>query len=269
MMVGCSIKSLPPRLARRAKEAAIVIHPENAMGGPEPLRIGLMTTKYWGANPRVLTVGFLEPTDPGLAARILAHMNAWSCCVAFRMTAVDPVIRISLAPGGYWSYLGTDCLQVPPNLPTMNLEAFSMDTPESEFHRVVRHEAGHTLGFPHEHMRSDLVARIDPVLATEYFGLTQGWSPAMVAQQVLKSLDDRDIFGTPADQTSIMCYQLPGSITLDGMPIVGGLDLNASDRALAALVYPVPAPAFAQLAAHDEHHWPESEDVAVDATAWA
>ena len=32
---------------------------------------------------------------------------------------------------------------------------------EAEFRRVVRHEAGHTLGFEHEHMRAGLVKRID------------------------------------------------------------------------------------------------------------
>ena len=44
----------------------------------------------------------------------------------------------------------------------MNLEAFTMQTPDSEFHRVVRHEAGHTLGFPHEHMRKAIVAAPGP-----------------------------------------------------------------------------------------------------------
>lgn len=262
MNVGCTIKSLPPRLHARAAEVAVAIHPGN-----EPLRIGLMTTKYWGSSPRVLTVGFLEPIDPALAARILSHMNAWGCCVTFEMIMVDPVIRISREGSGYWSYLGTDCLQVPPNLPTMNLEAFSMDTPDSEFYRVVRHETGHTLGFPHEHMRKDLVARIDPQKAIAYFGYTQGWSPAEVEQQVLKALDEAAIFGTPADQTSVMCYQLPGSITIDGRPIVGGLDLNASDRSLAAMVYPLPALASGAPVPHDDQHWPEEDDVAIELVA--
>ena len=44
----------------------------------------------------------------------------------------------------------------------MNLEAFTMDTPDSEFFRVVRHETGHTLGFPHEHMRKAIIDRLDP-----------------------------------------------------------------------------------------------------------
>ena len=34
-----------------------------------------------------------------------------------------------------------------------------------------------------------------------------------------------------------MCYQLPGDITKDGKPIVGGLDIDASDFAFAASIY--------------------------------
>jgi hypothetical protein len=121
----------------------------------------------------------------------------------------------------------------------MNLDGFTMSTPEREFKRVIRHEAGHTLGFPHEHMRREIVARIDRQKAYDYFLRTQGWSPAMVDQQVLTPLDERSIFGTaPADQISIMCYQLPGLITKDGRPILGGNDVNTTDRAFARRIYP-------------------------------
>jgi hypothetical protein len=44
--------------------------------------------------------------------------------------------------------------------------------------------------------------------------------------------------GTPADQTSIMCYQLPGSITKDGQPIVGGTDIDQTNYAFAGKIYP-------------------------------
>ena len=54
---------------------------------------------------------------------------------------------------GYWSYLGTDVLHIPVDQQTMNLQGFTERTPESEYRRVVRHETGHTMGFPHEHMR--------------------------------------------------------------------------------------------------------------------
>jgi hypothetical protein len=51
----------------------------------------------------------------------------------------------------------------------MNLQGFNMSTLESEFRRVVRHETGHTLGFPHEHLRRQLVDNIDPGRAYAYF----------------------------------------------------------------------------------------------------
>jgi hypothetical protein len=115
-----------------------------------------------------------------------------------------------------------------------------MATPESEYKRVVRHETGHTLGFPHEHMRKELVARIDRQKAYAYFLATQGWNHAQVDAQVLTALDDASIIGTPADQTSIMCYRLPGSITKNGQPIIGGIDINATDCGFAGRVYPRP-----------------------------
>ena len=162
-----------------------------------------------------------DPTAD-LRTRILSHLNAWACGIQFVETRGTGQVRISRGAGGYWSYLGTDILHIATTRPTMNLQGFTMNTSDDEFRRVIRHEAGHTLGFPHEHMRRELVARIDRQKAYDFFRRTQGWSQPMVDQQVLTPLDERSIFGTPADQTSIMCYQLPGLITRDGRPIVGG-----------------------------------------------
>jgi len=86
-----------------------------------------------------------------------------------------------------------------------------------------------------------LVARIDPGKAYDYFRRTQGWDRLTVDQQVLTSLDDRTILGTPTDQTSIMCYQLPGSITFDGKPISGGVDINQTDFDFVGRIYPKPS----------------------------
>jgi hypothetical protein len=146
----------------------------------------------------------------------------------------------------------------------MNLQDFSMNTPESEFVRVVRHETGHTLGFDHEHMRKELVARIDPKKAYAYFLRTQGWDKQTVDQQVLTTLDEVSTMSTPPDQTSIMCYQLPGSITRDGRPITGGVDINATDFAFCGTIYPKPGHSTVTdlfLDDEDQDEWPESEDL--------
>ena len=169
-------------------------------------------------------------------------MNAWGarCNVVFTETASGGQVRIAREAGsGCWSYVGTDILSISADHPTMNLESFSMQTPESEFHRVVRHETGHTLGCPHEHMRAELVNQIDPAKAVAFFGATQGWSPEEVQQQVLTPIETSSLLGTVhADPDSIMCYQIPGTFTKDGQPIVGGLDIDESDFQFMASIYP-------------------------------
>ena len=72
-------------------------------------------------------------------------------------------------------------------------------------------------------------------------------------------LDESTLMGTPADQDSIMCYQLPGIITKDGQPIIGGADIDETDYAFAGQIYPK-AHAFDSSKKED---WPESEDVLV------
>ena len=82
--------------------------------------------------------------------------------------------------------------------------------------------------------------------AIAFFLRTQGWNEAEVRAQVLTPIDESSLLGTPnADPKSIMCYQIPGEITIDGKPIVGGLDIDASDAAFAGSIYPkskTPAP---------------------------
>ncbi len=265
MDISCTIKNLPESQAVEAAERAITINPTNrpspgrffraispllTLMGIEPERdvpltpdhLAVMTAKYWGSGGVKLTVGFLDNAPQDLQTRILLHMNAWGayCNVHFALSSTDPQVRIARDADGYWSYLGPDILGIPRGQPTMNLEGFTMNTPESEFHRVVRHETGHTLGFPHEHMRQQLVSRLDRAKTILYFGQTQGWSQQTVIQQVLTPLSEASIRGTPtADQDSIMCYQLPGSITIDGQPIRGGVDIDPLDQAFAASLYPL------------------------------
>ena len=252
----CSPKSLPPAKWIAAADRAVEQNPANhprlerlirAMPDVhiDKLRIAVVTAKYWGPAGIKLTVGFLDGPASNLRKRILLHMNAWAktANVRFVESRAHPKVRIARIDqgeeAGYWSYVGTDILSADAGAPTMNLQGFTMNTPESEFHRVVRHETGHTLGFPHEHMRRELVAKIDPHKAIAYFGATQGWSPAEVEQQVLTPIEESSIRGTlHADPRSIMCYQIPGTLTKDGKPIVGGLDIDKRDYKFAGAIYP-------------------------------
>ena len=254
-LIVCLPKVLPRSqwvsAARMASEINPVNHPPierlmQAIPGfsPHPLHIAVLTTKYWHTRGVRLTVGFLDNPSKALRTRILSHMNAWNktANIRFVEAKTNPQVRIARTVGdGYWSYLGTDILSIQADAPTMNLESFTMTTPESEFHRVVRHETGHTMGFPHEHMRRELVAKIDPKKAIKYFKDTQGWSREEVEQQVLTPIEESSLLGTAhADPKSIMCYQIPGIITKDGKPIIGGLDIDKSDYAFVGKIYPKP-----------------------------
>ncbi|WP_425613787.1 M12 family metallopeptidase [Anatilimnocola sp. NA78] len=277
---SCTPKFLPTRLLVAAAETAVRINPLNSpLIGPmaaagatfavdDPLKIAVVTAKYWGPETRRLTVSFMEAANNDVKNKILSHLNAWSktCGISFVLTGGVGQIRISRGGGGFYSYLGTDVLHIPRNRQTMNLEGFTMNTSDSEYKRVVRHEAGHTLGFPHEHMREALVRRIDRHKAFAYFARTSGWDQQTVINQVLTPLDGRTILGTPTDQDSIMCYQLPASITVDGKPIRGGNDINATDYAFAGRIYPKSGAAIPQSATGSsdanwgEEDWPEGDD---------
>ncbi|WP_082839315.1 M12 family metallopeptidase [Gemmata sp. SH-PL17] len=215
-----------------------------ALVGEEAHRwaISVVTSKYWGTGGRKFGVQFLDNPNQATRTKILAHMNAWNsrCSVSFQESAQGE-IRITRGGTGYWSYLGTDILSIPSNQATMNLQGFTENTPDSEYRRVVRHETGHSLGCPHEHMRRAIVDLLDVNKTINYFAQTQGWSANETRQQVLTAIEERSLLASSTtDQDSVMCYQLPAGITKNGKPIVGGVDITENDFAFMSKLYPKP-----------------------------
>lgn len=246
MTPTCSIKQLPPDLLPAAAQIAVDVNPANglnpALRAPTAEHLAVYTGKKWSALNRTFSVQFLDTTDQALISRIIAHMNAWyqgGACLQFAYTAGQGEVRIARENDGYWSYLGTDINLIPLAEPTMNLEGFTLGTALSEYRRVVTHETGHTLGFPHEHLLPEIIARIDVVKAMSYFRQTQGWDQQTVRDNVLTPLSADQIARTPtADEQSIMCYALPGAIMLNGIPVWGGETITELDQAFANLQYP-------------------------------
>jgi hypothetical protein len=256
-MLFCRPKSLPgepPASARRsgpgdAADEITIVRPDPTPGrrGPSQLRIVVVNKFRWPEKGVELSVQFLDNPSQTLRRMILSHMNAWSSTANVSFTETkDGTGHVRIARydhpasvAGYWSYLGKQILTIADSEPTMNLQGFTEEHPESEFKRVVRHETGHTLGFHHEHMRREIVDKIDRQKAYDYFRMTDGWSKEDVDAQVLTPLSEASVMGTvESDPTSIMCYQLPGKIMKDGKDIPGGLDINELDANFAGTLYP-------------------------------
>lgn len=257
--IACTLKQLPEDQWLLAAQTAAEVNPTNAPAlermslmvsaavPDERAAIAILSTKYWGTGGVKLGVAFMDGPPADLRARLLSHFNAWGAganIVFQEASAGLAQVRVARTRGeGYWSYLGTDVLQIPRGQPTMNLDSFTMSTSEAEFRRVVRHEVGHTLGCPHEHLRAAVIRRLHRARTIAYFRQQHGWSEAMTVSNVLTPLEEAWIIATPqADETSIMTYQLPGSITTDGRPVVGGNDINALDAEFMAQRYPPVTP---------------------------
>ena len=249
----CRPRSLSPDRLELAARRAVEINPSNRAarrtvevvgdgrrGGPR--RLAVVVDKKWPASGVRLSVAFLDNPSQALRSQILLHMNAWSKAANVRFSETKGLGQVRIArvkDDGYWSLVGTDILGEDDDLPTLNLDAFTMKTSEKEFRRVVRHEAGHTLGFDHEHLRTGIVNQIIKKKAYAYFAKEMHWPPSEVDLQVLTPLADKSLMGTTEiDPLSIMCYDLPGSIMKTGKPVIGGSDINANDFAFAAKIYP-------------------------------
>ena len=257
-IIVCRPKSLQLDLLAHAERKALIINPANETerhtiertpvgrrGGPR--RIAVVIGRKWPAKGVQLSVSFMDSPKNDLRKRILLHMNAWGQKANVKFAETSGVGQVRIARLEF-SRGGGRLLVVRRHRDSGDSRGSADHEPrrlhdartsEAEFKRVVRHEAGHTLGFDHEHMRSDIVKLIDRDKAIEFFDEDQGWTPEEVEEQVLTPLAKKSIMGTKeADPISIMCYQLPADIMKNGKPIQGGKDINPRDHAFAASLYP-------------------------------
>lgn len=253
--VTCRILELPDEMRLAAADSAITINPANApreqfissllsANIPEPDALAFLTGKLWSSTGIDLGVAFMDNPSSDLRSRTLEYANLWSrsANIRFRESSLSMAdIRVAFRSGqGHYSYLGTDCRLVPRDQPTMNLE-LTMRSSLSEWDRVDPHEFGHAIGCPHEHLRAAIIRRLNVQKTIAWARRTYGWNEQMVRSNILTPVEERSVLGTlQADEESVMAYSLPGEITTDGQPIVGGHGINETDHAWAARVYPKP-----------------------------
>ena len=118
-------------------------------------KAALLNKARWNTGDEI-RVSFMEG-DPELRERVKAVAEQWTAPdlanLAFQFVDQgDAEIRIAFLEGdGSWSFLGTECRDIPANEATMNYGWLTTDSPDDELQRVVLHEFGHALGLIHEH----------------------------------------------------------------------------------------------------------------------
>jgi hypothetical protein len=141
-------------------------------------------------------------------------------------------IRITFdANDGAWSYIGTDCREIPLHAATMNLGW--------QDEGVILHEFGHAFGLAHEHQNpKGGIQWNEEVVIRELGGAPNFWDPETVRHNVLEKYTLDQIKGTDFDPKSIMLYAFPGTWTKSGQGTQMNEHLSSLDKSFIAGAYP-------------------------------
>lgn len=202
--------------------------------GPE-MEAVFFFRKAWPNGTR-LRVRFLggSPAQRDLA---MEQANWWTPHANLTFEASndpDAEVRVAFDPSdGAWSFLGTDCLNIPRNQPTMNLGFQDGGTSAHEF--------GHAIGCGHEHQNPEGGIEWDEAeVIRDLSGPPNFWTPDQIRHNVLRKYEADLIRGTQFDPHSIMLYFFPASWTVIGVGTNENEVLSDTDKAFATLMYPRP-----------------------------
>lgn len=189
-----------------------------------PVRLALEKKKLW-VNGSTLRVKFMEGTSEQKDI-VKTFATEWSKYgnIKFEFSnSQDAEIRIAFQDDGAWSYIGTDCLNIPRNTHTMNFGWLDK--------AVVLHEFGHALGMIHEHQNP--LGGINwnkPKVYSDLGGSPNFWDEETVDRNMFEIYDVDQINGTVVDKNSIMLYFIPQEWTIDGFFSKENDDLSDVDK---------------------------------------
>lgn len=267
-IIVCMLRALPEERQAEATRIAIEENPGNMPGDADESssneELASLTAKRWRPG-RTIKVHFMGG-DSFVQSKVRQYARQWEDHANIHFEFVnDPnaEIRISfIQGGGSWSYLGTDCLTIDKNEPTMNFGWFDSNTPDTEFSRTVLHEFGHALGSPHEHQspEADIPWDVEAVKRS-FMGPPNNWSEEEIFHNLFFKYGRNETDASAFDTESIMAYRIPNSLTIGDFEVKGNHTLSETDKQIIRQVYPFevneidshfPA-AFLDRAAQPEH----------------
>lgn len=138
--------------------------------------------------------------------------------------APNSEIRITFDPNdGAWSFVGTDCRNIPLGEATMNLGFLDGGT--------AAHEFGHAVGLAHEHQNpAGGIQWNEQVVIDELAKSPNFWDEETTRHNVLNKYTVDQINGTDFDPDSIMLYFFPASWTLNGIGTEANEVLSRIDK---------------------------------------
>jgi hypothetical protein len=190
-------------------------------------------SKHW-PNGSKLEVGFMGGSAEQRSA-VRRYAVEWTEYANLRLEFVEAPtasIRVSFdESNGSWSYVGTDGLQVPPGLPTMNLA--SVDRP------TVLHQFGRAIGLHPEHQSpAGGMPWNEAAVIRDFSGPPNYWDEATTRRQVLEKYSVDQINGPEFDPDSIMLLPIPPEWTLNGVGVSPNETFSERDKQLVQRIYP-------------------------------
>lgn len=206
-----------------------LFRPQPTVRSGNSTRAVIFFRKLW-INGSTLRVRFMGGT-PSQQAVAKEQAGWWTEHANLKFdfnNAPDAEIRVAFDPNdGAWSFLGTDCRDIPSDQPTMNLGFLDGGT--------AAHEFGHAIGLGHEHQNpAGGIEWNDEVVIRDLGGPPNFWPPEQVRHNVIEKYSVDQIRGTEFDPDSIMLYFFPASWTQSGQGTKANDVLSALDTSFIA-----------------------------------
>ena len=236
-------------MAERTKICIDRVLPRNLMRlqptrrGPDRVVRAINPIGTTWMNGSTLSVRFIGGTS---AQRAIAREQAgwWSQVANLKFQfndAPNADIRIAFdAADGAWSYIGTECRDIPLNQPTMNLGFLDGGT--------AAHEFGHAIGLAHEHQSPQGgIVWNEAVVIREMAKSPNFWDADTTRHNILRKYAANQVNGTAFDPESIMLYFFPAEWTRNGVGTEANEVLSRLDREFVAgaKMYPGRGPTVA------------------------